>query len=87
MGYDKNFVGGIKNQAIQKFTSNAQQIVQQILLDVNRKEATQLRKEAIEALNKEAKSIFKSVQRKYQHDLPLFKALVKGEFILYKADS
>ncbi|MBB1408034.1 type I-E CRISPR-associated protein Cse1/CasA [Pseudoalteromonas sp. SG43-7] len=87
VGYDKNFVGGIKNQAIQKFTSNAQQIVQQILLDVNRKEATQLRKEAIEALNKEAKSIFKSVQRKYQHDLPLFKALVKGEFILYKADS
>lgn len=84
VGYDKNFVGGIKAQAIQKFTSNAQQIVQQILLDVNRKEATQLRKEAIEALNKEAKSIFKSVQRKYQHDLPLFKALVKGEFVLYK---
>lgn len=84
VGYDKNFVGGIKAQAIQKFTSNAQQIVQQILLDVNRKEATQLRKEAIEALNKEAKLIFKSVQRKYQHDLPLFKALVKGEFVLYK---
>lgn len=84
VGYDKNFVGGIKTQAIQKFTSNAQQIIQQILLDVNRKEAAQLRQEAVEALNKEAKSIFKSVQRKYQHDLPLFKALVKGEFVLYK---
>ncbi|GGP55986.1 hypothetical protein GCM10009347_23300 [Shewanella algicola] len=85
VGYDSNFIKGIKNQAIQKFTSNAQQIIQQILLDVNRKEATQLRKEAIEALNKEAKSIFKSVQRKYQHDLPIFKALVKGEFVLYKS--
>lgn len=84
VGYDKNFVGGIKNQAMQKFTSNAQQIIQQILLDVDRKEAAVLRKEAIEALNKEAKSIFKSVQRKYQHDLPLFKALVKGEFVLHK---
>lgn len=84
VGYDKNFVGGIKAQAMQKFISNAQQIVQQILLDVDRKEAALLRGEAIEALNKEAKSIFKSVQRKYQHDLPLFKALVKGEFVLYK---
>lgn len=84
VGYDKNFVGGIKAQAIQKFTSNAQQIIQQILLDINRKEATQLRKEAIEALNKEAKTIFKSVQRKYQHDLHLFKALIKGEYVLYK---
>jgi CRISPR system Cascade subunit CasA len=86
VGYDKNFVGGIKNHAIQRFTSNAQQIIQQILLDVDRKEATQLRKEAIAALNKEAKTIFKSVQQKYQHDLPLFKALVKGEFVLCKAD-
>lgn len=84
VGYDKNFVGGIKTQAIQKFTSNAQQIVQQILLDVDRKEARQLSNEAVEALNQEAKLIFKSVQRKYQHDLPLFKALIKGEFILYK---
>lgn len=85
VGYDKNFVGGIKNQAMQRFTSNAQQIVQQILLDVDRKEATQLRKDAISALANEAKTIFKSVQRKYQHDLPLFKALVKGEYLLHKA--
>jgi CRISPR system Cascade subunit CasA len=83
VGYDKNFVGGIKSQAMQRFTSNAQQIIQQILLDVNWKEAAQLRKETIEALNIEAKTIFKSVQRKYQHDLPLFKALVKGEFVLF----
>tara|TARA_R110001583_G_scaffold130638_2_gene282335 strand:- start:4544 stop:6022 length:1479 start_codon:yes stop_codon:yes gene_type:complete len=85
VGYDKNFVGGIKNQAMQSFTSNAQLIVQQILLDVDRKEATQLRKDAINALANEAKTIFKSIQRKYQHDLPLFKALVKGEYLLYKA--
>lgn len=84
VGYDKNFVGGIKSLALQKFTSNAQQIIQQILLDVHWKEASQLRSEAIEALNLEAKSIFKSVQTKYQHDLPLFKALIKGEHALYK---
>lgn len=87
VGYDKNFIGGIKNQAMQRFTANAQQIVQQILLDVDRKEASQLRKDAIAALASEAKAIFKAVQRKYQHDLPLFKALVKGECILYKADN
>ncbi|AZG36904.1 type I-E CRISPR-associated protein Cse1/CasA [Shewanella psychromarinicola] len=86
VGYDKNFVGGIKEQAMQRFTSNAQQIIQQILLDVDRKEAAQLRKDAATALNSEAKAVFKSVQRKYQHDLPLFKALVKGEYVLYKAN-
>jgi CRISPR system Cascade subunit CasA len=85
VGYDKNFVGGIKNKALQRFTSNAQQIIQQILLDVDRKESEQLRKEAVAALNKEAKTIFKSVQQQYQHDLPLFKALVKCEFVLYKS--
>jgi len=84
VGYDKNFVGGIKEQAMQRFTANAQQIIQQILLDVDRKEAAQLRREAMLALNLEAKVIFKSVQSKYQHDLPLFKALVKGEHVLYK---
>jgi len=85
IGYDKNFVGGIKEQAMQRFTVNAQQIIQQILLDVDRKEAAQLRHDAILALNKESKNIFKSVQRKYQNDLPMFKALVKGEYILYQS--
>jgi len=87
IGYDKNFVGGIKDQAMQRFTANAQQMIQQILLDVDRKEATQLRREAVLALNQEAKTIFKSVQRKYQHDLPMFKALVKGEYVLNKTHS
>lgn len=84
IGYDKNFVSGIKDQVMQRFVANAQQIIQQILLDVDRKEAAELRTEAISALNKEAKTIFKAVQRKYQHDLSLFKALVKGESALYK---
>ncbi len=84
VGYDKNFVGGIKEHAMQRFTSNAQQIIQTTLLDVERKEATQLRKEAVEALKQEAERIYQNVQRKYQHDLPLFKALVKGEVALYK---
>jgi CRISPR system Cascade subunit CasA len=83
-GYDKSFVGGIKEKAIQQFTANAQQIIQQTLLDVDRKEASELRKAAIEALNKEAKKIFLNVQRQYQHDMPLFKALVRGEVLLYK---
>jgi CRISPR system Cascade subunit CasA len=69
---------------MQRFIANAQQIIQKTLLDVDRKEASQLQKDAIAELNKEAKQIFKSVQRKYQHDLPMFKALVKGEGILFR---
>jgi CRISPR system Cascade subunit CasA len=84
VGYDKNFVGGIKSEAMARFTSNAQQIIQRTLLDVERKEASKLRKSASEDLKYEAKRIFIGVQRKYQHDLPLFKALVKGEVALYK---
>ena len=84
VGYDKNFVGGIKEQIMHRFTANAQQIIQQTLLDVDRKEATELRKQAAIDLQKEARHLFASVQRKYQHDLPLFKALVKGERVLNK---
>ncbi len=84
IGYDKNFVGGIKESAMQRYISNAQQIIQQILLDVDRKEAAQLRKDAIAQLHKEARCVFSDVQQKYQYDLPLFKALVKGEFVLHK---
>jgi len=84
VGYDKTFIRGIKEQAIQRFISNAQQIIQKTLLDVDRKEAKQLQKEAISSLKLEAIQIFKSVQCKYQHDLPMFKALVKGEAILFK---
>ncbi len=85
IGYDKNFVAGIKESAIQRYTSNAQQIIQQILLDVDRKEAAQLRSDATKQLHKEAKRVFTDVQQKYQYDLPLFKALVKGELVLNKS--
>jgi len=84
VGYDKNFVGGIKSEAMCRFVANAQQIIQRTLLDVERKEASDLRKAAVIDLAAEAKRIFVGVQRKYQHDLPLFKALVKGEVALYK---
>lgn len=84
VGYDKKFVGGIKETAMQSFTANAQQTIQRTLLDVERKEATELRNLAVIELNLEAKRIFAAVQRKYQYDLPLFKALVKGEVVLYK---
>lgn len=83
-GYDKNFVAGIKEQAVNRYIANAQQIIQQILLDVNRKEAAELRRTAITMLNREAKRIYAEILRKYQHDLPLFKALVKGEVELRK---
>ncbi len=83
-GYDKRFVAGIKQNAINQYTTNAQKIIQQILLDVDRNEARALRKQAIEELKLEAKSIFQGVMRKYQHDLPLFKALIKGEIVLMK---
>lgn len=84
VGYDKNFIGGIKGEAMSRFTANAQQIIQRTLLDVERKEAGELRKVAMGELKQEAKRLFMAVQRKYQHDLPLFKALVKGELALYK---
>lgn len=84
IGYDKNFVAGIKNHAMHRFVSNAQQIIQRTLLDVDRKEASELRKAAVAELRAETKRIYDGIQRKYQHDLPLFKALVKGEFILRK---
>ncbi len=81
-GYDKNFIAGLKNTAMHQYISNAQNIVQQLLLDVDRKEARELRREALEQLKTEAKAIYTELMRKYQSDLPLFKALVKGEKIL-----
>ena len=84
VGYDKNFVGGIKENAMQRFTSNAQQIIQGVLLDVECKEAIELRESAAQALAYEAKRILSGIQDKYQHDLPLFKSLVKGELALRK---
>ena len=81
-GYDKNFVSGIKSTAMNQYISNAQNFVQQLLLDVDRKEARVLRKEALEQLKTEAKTIYHALIRKYQSDLSLFKALAKGERIL-----
>ncbi|AMO57739.1 hypothetical protein EZMO1_3789 [Endozoicomonas montiporae CL-33] len=83
-GYDKHFVSGIKDSIIQRFSANAQQIIQQTLLDVERKEAKALREQAVDELQEEARLLFLDTQRKYQHDLPLFKALIKGEPALYK---
>jgi len=40
------------------YISNAQQIIQQILLDVGRKEASALRKQAIEQLKQESITIY-----------------------------
>ena len=77
LGIDKHFVSGIKEDVLQRFTANAQQIIQQILLDVERKEAVELRKQAVIDLQKKACSLFKDTQQKYQHELPLFKATCK----------
>jgi len=78
-GYDKNFVAGIKDAVMTQYVSNAQAIIQGLLLDVDRIEAAQLREKALESLKTEALSIYRSFMTKYQNDLPLFKALVKGE--------
>jgi len=82
-GYDKTFVAGIKENAMQQFVSNAQSIIQGLLLDLDRKSERELRKEALKDLKQEAVSIHRSLISKYQHDLPLFKALVKGEKALF----
>ncbi|MFT5810467.1 MAG: CRISPR system Cascade subunit CasA [Rubritalea sp.] len=85
VGYDKNFIAGIKKNAMHQYISNAQAIVQEILLDVDRSEARVLRKRVLEKLQREARAIFTMVVRKYEHDLPLFKALIKGEKVFFKA--
>ena len=72
IGYDKKFISGIKEKLVNRYTSNAQKIIQQLLLDVNRKEAGELRKQAIIELNSEAQLIYTSLLRKYQYDLPIF---------------
>ncbi|PKH02945.1 type I-E CRISPR-associated protein Cse1/CasA [Psychromonas sp. MB-3u-54] len=82
--FKKNIIVSASKNAMFRFTANAQQIIQRTLLDVERKEATELRKTAVIELKQEAQRIFMGVQRKYQHDLPLFKALVKGESALYR---
>ena len=81
-GYDKSVMTGIKDQAIRTYTANAQQIIQQTLLDVRRKEAGQLRVQAQQQLVSDAKAIYRALQGRYQRDLPLFKALAKGETVL-----
>lgn len=81
-GYDKNFVSGIKNMLINQYISNAQTIIQQLLLDVERKQARELRKAALEQLKAEAINLYHDLMRKYQSDIPLFKALAKGEKVL-----
>ena len=82
--YDKHFVGGIKEQTMQRFVASAQKIVQATLLDVNRTTAEQLRITALKALNAESISLYQQIMKKYEHNLPLYKALVKGERVLLK---
>ncbi|PHS69655.1 MAG: hypothetical protein COB22_08745 [Cycloclasticus sp.] len=79
VGYDKNLVAGIKDKAIYQYISNAQIIVQRLLVDAGRTDLAQLRDRALLQLKAEALSIYRSLITKYQDDLPLFKALVKGE--------
>jgi len=81
-GYDKNFVSGIKSTAMNQYISNAQKIIQQLLIDVDRTESRMLRKQALAELKTEAKTIYQALMRQYQNDLSLFKSLAKGERIL-----
>ena len=85
VGYDKSFVIGIKQQTLDQYTANAHSIIQKLLVDVNRSEAKILRQKALTSLQKEALSLYRQLMRKYQNELPIFKALVKGERILARA--
>ena len=85
VGYDKSFVIGIKQQTLDQYTANAHSIIQGLLVDVNRSEAKILRQKALTSLQKEALSLYRQLMRKYQNELPIFKALVKGERILARA--
>jgi len=82
VGYDKSFVIGIKQQTVDQYTANAHSIIQGLLVDVNRSEAKVLRQKALTSLQKEALNLYHQLMRKYQNELPIFKALVKGERIL-----
>lgn len=80
----EEYIKRIRDTGVQQFCINAQNIIQNILVDVDKRDAHYLRHSAQKRLNQEAKKIYSEVQRKYQHDLPLFKALIKGEYILNK---
>jgi len=82
VGYDKSFVIGIKQQTVDQYTANAHSIIQGLLVDINRSEAKILRQKALTSLQKEALTLYRQLMRKYQNELPIFKALVKGERIL-----
>lgn len=80
--YDRNLVKGIRDQAVNIYISQAQNIIQDILLDADNSESRVLRKRAIIDLKSEAQSIYSELIRKHENDLSLFQALVRGQKIL-----
>jgi len=82
IGYDKKFVNGIKQQVVDQYMANAQFIIQDLLVDVDRKELSNMRQQAFTRLQTQALKIYRQLMRKYQNQLPTFKALAKGERIL-----
>jgi len=82
VGYDKRFVNGIKQQVVDQYMANAHAIIQGLLVDVDRTQAKVLRQRALTSLQKQALALYSQLMRKYQNQLPIFKALAKGERIL-----
>lgn len=79
---DKNLLGGIKQRAVNEFVANTQNIIQATLMDVNKKEAAELRKDAKKKIHSTAKTLFENLLDKYKNDHQLLKALLKGQKIL-----
>lgn len=80
--YDPNLKKGIRDQAVNQFVSQAQQIIQSILVDADFGERKRLRKRAIAELKSVAINIYNDLMRKHENDLPLFTALAKGQKII-----
>jgi CRISPR system Cascade subunit CasA len=84
-GLDKSFFKPIRTDIMFKFTSTSQQLIQEVLQNVGRKESTELRLDASNKMKKLAYSLFADVMRRYGHDMRVFKALARGEIMLKKA--
>ncbi|MDO6422770.1 type I-E CRISPR-associated protein Cse1/CasA [Saccharophagus degradans] len=80
--YDKALLNGIRDQVIGMYVSQAQQIVQSLLVESGVSERKQLRQRAITALKQKAQTIYSDLIRRHQHDIPIFEALIKGQKIL-----
>ena len=80
--FPKSFKTSIKVQAINSFVNQAQNIIQLILVEVDRQQSRALRTKAKDDLKKLARNTFSEVIKKYENDIKLFEVLIKGQKFL-----